>query len=134
MPIQGLNATELVDSQTTKATVFEQLGVIEELQIPSVFSPNGDNVNDMLSIEFTALRLLEPRPVHITFHDLSGRFVARARPAAGGGLIATGAQRYVWDGRQQDGRLVAPGLYLFNLRLGTDADEVQIVHTVTVVY
>ncbi len=134
VPLQSLNATELVDSQTARATVFQQLGVIEELQLPSVFSPNGDNLNDVLAIQFTAVHLLEPRPAHITFHDLSGRFVARARPEAGDGLITTGALRYEWDGRQEDGRLVAPGLYLFNLRLGTDADEVQIVRTVTVVY
>ena len=131
--VQGLDATELVDSQTTRATVFAQLAVVEQLQLPSVFSPNGDGVNDEMAIQFTTLHLLEPRLANITFHDLSGRLVGRARPVAGA-AVTTGAVRYLWDGRQEDGNLAAPGLYLFNLRLGTDADDVQIVRTVNLVY
>ena len=131
--MQGLDATELVDSQTTRATVFAQLAVVEQLQLPSVFSPNGDGVNDEMAIQFTTLHLLEPRLANITFHDLSGRLVGRARPVAGA-AVTTGAVRYLWDGRQEDGNLAAPGLYLFNLRLGTDADDVQIVRTVNLVY
>ena len=134
VPPQGLDATELVDSQTTRATVFGEVGVIEELRLPAVFTPNGDGVNDELDIQFTALRLLAPRPARITFHDLGGRRVGRARPATGAEVVTTGIVRYKWDGRGEDGRLAPPGLYLLNVRLGTDAEEVQVVRAVALAY
>ena len=69
------------------------------------------------------LRLSKPaRTLKLTIHDLSGepvRDVAEHLIRANGN--ATGDQRFVyeydWDGRMDGGEAVAPGIYLYRLRV-----------------
>jgi hypothetical protein len=52
--------------------------------------------------------MLTHGPAELDVFDLGGRLVRRLRP----GELAAGEQRVAWDGRDQSGRDVAPGLYL----------------------
>ncbi len=84
---------------------------------PNPFTPNGDDVNDELVVNFDIQRLLTPRPVHLEIFDLNGRrlrFIERD--------LSSGGHSQQWDGRDDAGQLVPPGLYL--LRISAEADHV----------
>lgn len=84
---------------------------------PQVFTPNGDGIRDEAVFEFAVLRVNVDRQVRVELHDLSGRRVARLtenRPEA------TGFYRIAWDGRDDDGKLVPPGLYVARIWVDTD--------------
>ena len=93
--------------------------VLGDLSVqPAVVTPNGDRVNDALTVDFTVRRLGGVRPVKVRIYDLGGRLVRRLdtqKPLVAG--------RYVlaWAAEDQQGRLVPPGIYL--LRINIDADS-----------
>ena len=82
----------------------------------SVLTPNGDGVNDALEVEYDLLNLHGRVPVTIDLFDLSGRLVAEVyRGVAASGRFSAG-----WDGRDESGDLLPPGLYLLQLEVETD--------------
>jgi hypothetical protein len=83
---------------------------------PGVFSPNGDGINDELRVSYILLRALAAVPVELTIHDLSGR---RIRSVVKSGQF-NGPQLILWDGRDEGGDLVPPGIYLVRLSIDTD--------------
>ena len=89
---------------------------------PNPFSPNGDGINDVAFLQFRVHELSEPRRLTVDIHDLAGRRVRRLEElevlrGLSGGSIPTPE----WDGRDDAGRVVAPGLYLYRIHLDTDA-------------
>ena len=48
--------------------------------VPAVFTPNGDNVNDRVSVRYSLLSLTELRPVTISVYDLGGRESSASAP------------------------------------------------------
>jgi len=82
---------------------------------PNPFTPNGDQINDQVMIAYDVQRLLIPRPLKIEIFDLGGRQVKSLRQNAD-----SGGYTQTWDGRDNAGGRVAPGLYL--LRISTEAD------------
>jgi hypothetical protein len=131
---EGQDATELVDSQTARPTI-EQIGqVVEQVEVPAVFTPNGDGINDELAVRFTVLRLREDRPVQVGFYDLAGRLVGQATSASGQNKGQSGLLSFTWDGRDRAGERVPPGIYLCRIELATDADKVTVGRVVSVVY
>lgn len=95
-----------------------------------VFSPNGDGVNERFSLAFNLLQLVRPAPVGLDVYDLAGRRVARVFEEE----LGIGEVERFWDGRDERGRLVAPGLYVWVLWVGADAFEERHSATVGVVY
>ena len=79
------------------------------------FTPNGDGANDLLEISYDVQRLLSPKPVKVEFYDLGGRRINGFERS-----VASGGYSQVWDGRDESGNLVPPGIYV--LRLSTEAD------------
>jgi hypothetical protein len=69
--------------------------------------PNPFNPRSVIAFE-----LAEPGPVELVVYDAAGRMVRTLvqadRPA--------GSHRVEWDGRDEDARLVASGLYHYTLR------------------
>ncbi|MYC72755.1 MAG: hypothetical protein F4X17_18810 [Gemmatimonadetes bacterium] len=84
--------------------------------MPSVFSPNGDGINDAVRIECNVLNLVGPVQVESSVYDLSGRRLGV------GGSDWTSSGRYVgaWDGRDERGEQVPPGLYILRVSVETD--------------
>ena len=158
---EQLDATELVDSGTARVGLLAaSSGLINDVVIDRVVTPNGDDANETLDIQFTLLKVNEDRPIEVTFHDLSGRIVGSARPAGADGLpipatvVAlededgefgevvvdavsagkAGVQRFMWDARDPGGALVPPGIYVARIKIEADSGDSEIVRTVHVVY
>ena len=93
------------------------VGLIEEvfdkgqLEVaPNPFSPNGDNRFDVVQFKYELAKIGIPRPVTLRIFDLSGRSVRRIDL-----MQKSGSHLLEWDGRDDDGDVVAPGLYLFQV-------------------
>ena len=84
-----------------------------------VITPNGDGVNDELSVVFNLLQLVAPAPVVFDVHDLGGRRVARVRLPERG----IGPAQLRWNGGDAAGVPLAPGHYVWVLRVLADAFE-----------
>ena len=97
---------------------------------PNPFTPNGDRIHDETTISYALLHLSAPAPVCLTIHDLSGGMVRRLYD----GRDENGLYGRVWDGRDEEGRLVLPGVYLYDLSVRSDAGEAKRAGTVTVCY
>ena len=95
-----------------------------------VFTPNGDGVNDQFEMFFNLLQLVEPAPVALDVFDLAGRRLHRVFAEERG----IGPVRYRWDGRAADGKLLAPGTYIWVLRVQADAFEERHLGTMGVAY
>ena len=94
-----------------------------------VLTPNGDGINDALAIRADVINILEPRPWHLRLYDLAGHALVERSQA-----VTAGAQDFTWDGRDQAGQLVPPGLYVLELHLDGDAHQQRVRRVVSVVY
>ena len=127
------DATELVDSSTTRVSLMALLGsLIQDVVLTPVFTPNGDGINDELLVHFALLKVLEERPLGVAFYDLGGRLVGRGQSATGSGKV--GDQTFTWDGRNLDGQIVSPGIYLCRIEVEADDEDNQLVRLVHVAY
>lgn len=95
-----------------------------------VITPNGDGINDSVELQFNLLQLVSPVPVAVDVFDLAGRRL-RQLPV---GNLGIGPGQQSWDGTDDDGRLVPPGIYVWVLRIDADAFEEQHSGTIGVVY
>jgi flagellar hook assembly protein FlgD len=126
---EGRDVTELVDSQTSIPRLTQGSGLLQGVEVGQVVTPNGDGVNDVLLVRFALLHLRAERAVVISFHDLAGRVVHREETMAQSGTL-----EYRWDGRTDDGGMAAPGVYVCQIAVKADADEVKVVRLVSVAY
>ena len=94
-----------------------------------VLTPNGDGINDVLAVRADVINILEPRPWHLRLYDLAGYALVERSQA-----VTAGAQDFTWDGRDQAGQLVPPGLYVLELHLDGDAHQQRVRRVVSVVY
>ena len=105
--------------------------IIEEFSVGSGFvTPNGDGINDLLSVNYVLYRLPSPIPVVLNAYDLQGRLVRRID----GGLQGAGRQQIFWDGNREDGRNADPGIHIIELALISELKTFRIFKTVSVVY
>ena len=75
-----------------------------------------------------------PRPraasaVRLRLYDLAGRQLTERRAD-----VQAGQQQLSWDGRDDYGQAVPPGLYLLELHIGGDAGAQRMRRVVSVVY
>jgi hypothetical protein len=97
---------------------------------PNPFTPNGDGINDQITIRFDVLLALDKVEANVTISDLSGRVVRHVGPAR----QTVGPAELTWNGRDEAGEKVPPGLYIYTLQVDTDLDSSKRLGTLSVVY
>ena len=136
-PLEPGNAADLSSSgQTDPDTdpigtpvlrnLFVDVPVIDKLLVnvkatPAVFSPNGDGINESVSIACDITNIARPTQLDFAIYDLSGR-----RIRLYSGLKSSGRFTQHWDGRNEAGDLMPPGNYIFVVALdaGTGAEKI----------
>lgn len=105
-----------VASDTLFLTVDKNTNVF----IPNIFSPNGDNINDIFRIQGKLLERIEDFRVYDRWGDL-----VYTRPDGPPGSDG-------WDGTAQGGRELAPAVYVYIARLyHSDGTDELVTGTVT---
>ena len=104
--------------------------LVSNLRVSSVFTPNGDGINDQGEVIFVLLRALIPIPVELTVHDLSGRTVRRLQDEE----MINGEHPVSWDGQDDQGAKVAPGVYVLRLTVDTDTGSQHETRVIGVAY
>ncbi len=129
------DASQLVSSQSlVVVSDLEQTQLLRDVQVvPSVFTPNGDGVNDRTEISFSVYHLEGDKQLGVEIYDLSRR---RVRELSRLSARPSGEHSVRWDGRDERGLLVAPGIYVVAVRVATDIDAegTQVARLVHVVY
>jgi hypothetical protein len=98
--------------------------------VPGVFSPNGDGINDVVEVGCDVLNLSGPSSVECWVYDVSGRRVGLVDES----WLGSGRYVGVWDGRDEGGSLLPPGLYVVGLSVETDQGTTQRQAVVSLVY
>ena len=80
------------------------------------FTPNGDGLNDTAQIDFDLLLVTDSVDISFDIYALSGQRVRRIVPS----VQRAGPVRVEWDGRNERGLLMPPGLYPYQLRVDGD--------------
>lgn len=109
--------------------------LIVDLQIaPNPFSPNGDGLNDRTQISFFLANLSVERNLKIQIFDLTGRLIKTIYDGPSKAFAYISSNSFSWDGRDENGRIVRPGVYLLRVAINADSGVESIFKTVTVVY
>ena len=118
------------DNRVWVATKAEHQGVLQMSRKPTVLTPNGDERNDEVGLGYSLVELTDPSWVEVAVWDLSGRRVRGVYE----GWDGVGVYERVWDGRDESGRLVPPGLYLYRVSVEADHQRVEQAGLLHVVY
>ena len=97
---------------------------------PNPFTPNGDGINDEITFTFDLFLLLEEVEVELAIYDLSGRRLAQLQK----GGSSAGKLEVKWGGRNDEGEMVPPGLYLYRLLVDSDNTSTERSGTLSLVY
>ena len=118
-PVVGADVGEALSTNSLRVlgTTGQATAFIQNLTFSApVFTPNGDGINDELHVAYSLFRLPEPVPVVLEVYSLDGRRVALVEA----GLQNAGPQSLRWDGRDETGQWLPPGLYLTALNLRSE--------------
>ncbi|MCY4606415.1 MAG: hypothetical protein OXE49_19435, partial [Gemmatimonadetes bacterium] len=118
-PVVGADVGEALSTNSLRVlgTTGQTTAFIQNLTFSSaVFTPNGDGINDELRVAYSLFRLPEAVPVVLEVYSLDGRRVALLEV----GLQNAGPQSLRWDGRDETGQRLPPGLYLVALDLRSE--------------
>jgi hypothetical protein len=140
------NVSERVEDNESWRVFVSDVDVRDLLGVqayPQVFTPNNDGINDFTVFEFTLTKVSEPRVVDVEVFELGGRRVRRLdTPTLIGGRyqnlrIKSDVARLspgFWDGKNDHGELVDPGIYLFSVTANLDTGDETATGVVYVAY
>ena len=128
-------AAELLEDRNSLSVVADISAQSKELVdnvelAPNPFTPNGDGINDELAISYDVLRLIRPSLVRLEVFDLTGRRQRLIEELQ----LTSGGYTGIWDGRDEIGETVPPGVYVLRIRADTDNRESVVLKQVAVVY
>jgi len=130
-PVDNGDATPDV---ATNALLVVVVDITNAVPLPSItpnpFTPNGDGINDVLTFSFDLFLFLEQVQVELNIYDLSGRRIVQIQS---GGSTA-GNFEVQWDGRDEQGQTVPPGLYIYRLIVDSDDTNSERSGTLSLVY
>ena len=132
-PIRGGDATTAVSTNSLRVLSAETgpVNAIQDLRFSTpVLTPNGDGVNDLVQVSYFLFRLPASVPVELRAYSLDGRQVARLPFAP----QASGPQHLRWDGRDAQGQLLSPGLYLLEVGLQSDGISERLLRPLGIAY
>ena len=134
-PVDPGDANEEVDTNALKVLVTQgSLGkIITSFDVsPNPITSNNDGVNDRATINYTLAQLIfDGAPVSLGIYDLSGKSVRVLLSSAG---RTNGVYTETWDGRDEGGEMVPPGVYLCKISTKTDTKHLEQIQTIGVVY
>ena len=130
-PVSNGDATPEVATNAWLVVVDDIANVVNPPIItPNPFTPNGDGINDEITFTFDLFLLLEEVEVELAIYDLSGRRLAQLQK----GGSSAGKLEVKWGGRNDEGEMVPPGLYLYRLLVDSDNTSTERSGTLSLVY
>ncbi len=103
--------------------------LIDDLQMSSsVFTPNGDGINDQLELSFVVFKADTAEP-YVDILDLAGQSIIRLS-----GQVEGPTRRFNWDGTDGAGKHVEPGIYLFRIDANAAAGDATQLRAISVAY
>ena len=97
---------------------------------PAPFTPNGDGVNDQAIVIYDIVNLTGGSPVSVQVYDLAGGL----RRVLYSDLDIGGRYQRVWDGVDDNGQMLSPGVYLVRVEVATDKGKESKTAVVPLVY
>ena len=97
---------------------------------PNPFTPNDDATNDCTALTYSVLKLTAPARVVLDVFDLRGQLVRHLYD----GRQSRGTYVQEWDGRDDQGDLLPPGIYVYWLGVDADAGHEARMGTVGIAY
>ena len=132
------NALSRIESNTTTLVgTVQNSSLLTEVAVqPRVFTPKDDGANDEVQFAFKVIRVGDDSPVAVDIFDLAGRLVRRLVEQRS---LSTGAYTINWNGLDNSGTPVPPGIYYARLWIDTDTDGAgvdgkQVLKTIAVAY
>ena len=97
-------------------------GLVGDMEVvANPFTPNGDGINDAVKFVFPVFKMPGQTSLVLAVYGLDGALVHRSeQPVA----HAAGVHEVSWDGRDRDGVLLPPGLYICRVGPEVDAESV----------
>ena len=124
------DATDQIESNTNIVSLPVSQALLANMSLSSkAITPNGDGINDELTLAIALVNVLTPRPLRLRLYDLTGRLVYDRSEDS-----RAGQRELVWDGRDSRGGRVAPGLYMLEVLVEGDAGDEKAQALISVAY
>lgn len=106
---------------------------------PNPFTPNGDGRNDQTIVDFAVSNVEKLKTLRINVFDLRGKKIRTVTEIRTGispfyGDPRQGGKGILWDGKDDGGDVVLPGVYLMQISIDTDNGGEVLTKTVVVAY
>jgi len=125
---QGVVPSEPDAEKVFVPSVYGRQALIRNVSVePKVITPNGDARGELLRVQFDLVKVLRAPEVRI--YTLDGQLVRKLSGEALGVRYV-----YEWEGEDEEGALVLPGMYLLQIRVDADAGSGVVNKLVCVIY